>query len=96
MIIEREIAAHADLEAAARYRDLADRNPSLRREYLRRASDAQRIGTGKLPDAPRCNRTNRGYKRHCATCGHSRTSHDATGNCSKGCSCTAFVDKCKA
>lgn len=42
------IAAIADLEAAARYRALADRNPTLRRDYNKRAELAEAIGNAKL------------------------------------------------
>lgn len=49
-ITERTTAARADLEAAARYRSLAKRWPWSRREYLKRADEAERIGNAKLAE----------------------------------------------
>jgi hypothetical protein len=42
-------AAKADIEAADRYRKLAERNPSLRRDYSSRANRAEEIGRAQLP-----------------------------------------------
>lgn len=42
------ISAAADLEAAARYRALAGRNPSLRRDYLKRADLCEAIARVKV------------------------------------------------
>ena len=45
---ERILAGRADREAAIRYRELAEKNPSLRVEYLKRAAAADAIADWKL------------------------------------------------
>lgn len=48
MAEELRVSAAADLEAAARYRTLAESNPSLKRDYLRRADLCDCIRRAKL------------------------------------------------
>jgi hypothetical protein len=45
------LAGQADLDAASRYRCLADHSPSLARDYRRRADLAEQLGKQKLDDA---------------------------------------------
>lgn len=45
------LAGTADLYAASRYRILADQNPSLARDYRRRADLADQLGKKKLDEA---------------------------------------------
>lgn len=49
---DKRIAAQADMEAAARYRALAERtvNGYFKREYLKRAAQAESIGQKKLAE----------------------------------------------
>lgn len=46
-MLERLLSMQADLEAAARYRRLAESNPSLKRDYLKRADLCETIAKGK-------------------------------------------------
>ncbi len=45
------LAGTADLYTASRYRCLADRNPSLARDYRHRADLAEKLGKQKLDQA---------------------------------------------